>query len=94
MEVMKKYIGVVKVIHVTMAGCWFEFKSKYSDDKALIDKWFELYPDSEKIFFENNSNLNIFFEEFEDFTPITEEEKKEQKRIEKILEEMRNKPIK
>lgn len=93
MEDMKKYIGVVKVIHEFMAGCRIEIKSRYYDDKALIEKWFELYPDSEKILLENNSELNEFFEIFEDFTPITPEEFKKMEKAEQLLEELRNIPI-
>ena len=93
MEDMKKYVGVVQVVHEFMAGCRIEIKSRYYDDKALIDKWFELYPDSEKILLENNPSINEFFEIFEDFTPITPEEWEEHKKAEAILEEMRKTPI-
>ena len=93
MEDMKKYVGVVQVVHEFMAGCRIDIKSRYYDDKALIDKWFELYPDSEKILLENNPSINEFFEIFEDFTPITEEEKKEMEKVEKIHREMMKEPI-
>ena len=93
MKEMKKYIGIVKVVHESMAGCFIEFMSRYSDDKAAIEKWFELYPGSEKLFFENNPKLDSFFAEFKDFTPMTEQEKEEEKRILQILKKMREMPI-
>ncbi len=93
MKDMKKYIGVVKVIHEYMGGCSIDIKSRYYDDKALIEKWFDLYPDSEKILLENNPELNKFFEIFEDFTPITQEEFEEMEKARQILDEMKKIPI-
>ena len=77
---MEKYLGIVKVVSESMIGVDIKILTKFSDDKSYIEKWFELYPDSEKIILQNNYELKSFFGDLEDFSPVTESERKEARR--------------
>ena len=73
---IKKYIGIVKNYHGCMSGCRIELLSKFYDDHATFQQWFNLYPESEHIILENTEELYNMFFIFEDRRhPITEEEK-------------------
>lgn len=74
---MKKYLGIAKIMRESMIGVDIKILTKFSDDKSYIEKWFKLYPDSEKIILENNHELTRFFEDFEDFSPVTDSEREE-----------------
>ena len=50
---IKKYIGIVKNYHGCMSGCRIELLSKFYDDHATFQQWFNLYPESEHIILEN-----------------------------------------
>lgn len=41
---IKKYIGIVKNYHGCMSGCRIELLSKFYDDHATFQQWFNLYP--------------------------------------------------
>ncbi len=69
---MKKYVGIVQVIKEHFSGTLINLYSLYSDDTAIIKKWFELYQDTQtttvkKIILENNHDTNDFFETFKVF---------------------------
>lgn len=73
---IKKYIGIVKNYHDCMSKCRIELLSKFYDDHATFQQWFNLYPESEHIILENTEELYNMFSIFEDRRhPITEEEK-------------------
>ena len=74
---MKKYLGIVKIYDEFMSGVNIIIKSRTYDDEALINEWFNLYPNSEHIMLHNTKDLDSMFEIFRDMTPITEEEKKQ-----------------
>lgn len=75
---IKKYIGIVKNYHDCMSGCRMELLSKFYDDHATFQQWFNLYPESEHIILENTEELYNMFSIFEDRRhPITEEEKQD-----------------
>ena len=74
---MEKYLGITKIMSESMIGINIKILTRFSDDKAYLERWFELYPDSEKIILKNNRELKIFFEDFEDFFPVTEREREE-----------------
>ena len=44
---MEKYLGIAKVVSESMIGVDIKILTKFSDDKSYIEKWFELYPDSD-----------------------------------------------
>ena len=72
---MKKYLGIVKIYDECMGGLDIVIKSKTYDDESLLEKWFDLYPNSKHIKLLNTEELDSMFKIFEDTTSITEEEK-------------------
>ena len=84
---MKKYIGLVNLSINAMAGSLEEIRAKFSDDKAYIEKWFDLYPNAKKILLDNTQQLNNFFIGLQDSRPVTEEEIKEAERVYKDFKE-------
>ena len=72
---MKKYLGIVKIYEEYMGKVNVILKSKTYDEELSIYEWFKLYPESEHVILENNTELDEMFEIFRDMTPITEEEK-------------------
>ena len=81
---MKKYLGIVKIYDEYMSGVNIIIKSRTYDDEALINEWFNLYPNSEHIMLRNTKDLDSMFEIFRDMTPITEEEKQAMEKV-KVL---------
>ena len=55
---MKKYLGMVKVETECMAGMRVELRVKFSDDKAYIEQWMKLYPNCDKLIFDNTPELD------------------------------------
>lgn len=82
---MKKYVGIIKLSTETMVGVDFHLLSMFSDDIEDIEEWKMLYPKSQLIIVENNSDLQKFFEEFEDNMPITEKDKEAARKLYKKL---------
>ena len=73
---MKKYLGMVKVETEYMSGMRVELLVKFSDDKAYIEQWMKLYPNCDKLIFDNTPELDRFFWLFHDFgTAVTQEER-------------------
>lgn len=73
---MKKYLGMVKVETECMTGTRVDLRVKFSDDKAYIEQWMKLYPNCDKLIFENTPELDRFFWLFQDFwTAVTQEER-------------------
>ena len=73
---MKKYLGMVKVETEYMSGLKVELRVKFSDDKAYIEQQMKLYPNCDKLIFENTPELDRFFWLFQDFwTAVTQEER-------------------
>lgn len=73
---MKKYLGMVKVETEYMSGLKVELRVKFLDDKAYIEQWMKLYPNCDKLIFENTPELDRFFWLFQDFwTAVTQEER-------------------
>ena len=70
---MKKYLGMVKVEMECMTGTRVDLRVKFSDD---IEQWMKLYPNCDKLIFENTPELDRFFWLFQDFwTAVTQEER-------------------
>ena len=88
---MKKYLGIVKIYDEFMSGVNIIIKSRTYDDEALINEWFNLYPDSEHIMLDNTKDLDSMFEIFRDMTPITEEEKKSMERAKVLYKRLMSK---
>lgn len=83
---MKKYLGIIKTETESFSGASVRILTKFSDYKRVINKWAKSYPNAKKIIIKNDEVLNSFFKDFEDFKPVTEEEKKEaQKLYDKIM---------
>ena len=74
---MKKYLGIVKITTRAATGIELKVLTKFSSSKSYIEKWLRLYPDSENLVLMNNEDIQGFFEDFLDVTPVTEKEKKE-----------------
>ena len=74
---MKKYLGIVKITTRAATGVELKVLTKFSSSKSYIEKWLRLYPDSENLVLMNNEDIQGFFEDFLDVTPVTEKEKKE-----------------
>lgn len=72
---MKKYLGILKLETESFTGVNIRILTKFSNSKSLIKKWMNLYSDKENIILDNNEQIDEFFKDFEDFTPITDEEK-------------------
>ena len=72
---MKKYIGIVKNKTESHIGLDIRILTKFSNSKVQIKKWMKLYPDAEKIMLNNTNELEKFFTDFEDCTPVTKSEK-------------------
>lgn len=85
---MKRFLGIVKLYNESMNGTNIKLLSKTYDEIELINKWFDLYPDSEHVILNNTQELNSMFEIFEDITPITQEEKDSIKSAKKLLYEL------
>jgi len=83
---MKKHLGIIKVENESSIGVNVRILTKFSDSKSCLEEWMKLYPNHEKIILDNNELLENFFKDFEDFTPVTEQEKKRaQKLYEKFM---------
>ena len=78
---MKKYLGIVKKQTESVIGLDIRIRTKFSNSKSAIKQWMKLYPSSENILLNNSKNLEKFFMDFEDVTPVTEAEKTEAKRL-------------
>lgn len=76
-EEPKKYLAIAKIITETMGGISTRILTRFSDDKAYLDEWLKGLPKASHIILENNKELQNFFESFEDFLPVTAEEKAE-----------------
>ena len=73
---MKKYLGMVKVETEYMSGLKVDLRVKFSDDKVYIEQWMKLYPNCDKLIFDNTPELDRFFWLFQDFwTAVTQEER-------------------
>lgn len=82
---MKKYLGIVKEHFEGMTGLQISLLSRTYDDIDLINKWFDLYPNSEHTILLNNEELDSIFEVFKDMTPITDDEKKSMEEAKRLL---------
>lgn len=82
---MKKYLGIVKKETESAIGLNIRIFTKFSNSKSKIKQWMKLYPSSENILLNNSKDLEKFFTDFEDFTPITEAERA---KAERLLEEL------
>ena len=90
---MKKYLGIVKIYNESMSGVNIIIKSKTYDDEVLINKWFNLYPNSEHIMLQNTEELDSMFEIFKDMTPITEDEKQSMEKVKVLYKRLMSEDI-
>ncbi len=85
---MKKYLGIVRKATESMVGLDIRILTKFSDRKQDLQQWIKLYPGSESIIMDNTEQLEHFFECFEDFTPMTADEKQNaQKLYQELMQE-------
>lgn len=84
---IKKYLGIVRICLEDMSGASYKLLSKTYDDYDYLLQWFKLYPEDEHLMLENNKKLDSMFLPFKDPVPITEEEKLETKKAQKLYEE-------
>ena len=87
---MEKYLGIVKKETEAAAGINIKILTRFSNSKSMLMQWMGLYPKSKNIILENTAELDCFFKDFEDCSPVTEEEKKEAKKLYGNL--MKNEP--
>lgn len=85
---MKKYLGLVKIYNEGMSGVTIKILSKTYDDIDTMNKWFNLYPNSEHVLLMNTNELDLMFEDFRDRTPITDEEKEFIKKGKQLLKRL------
>jgi hypothetical protein len=78
---MEKYLGIVKKVKESAIGIDISILTKFSNSKRILKKWMKLYSNCEHILIENNAELEAFFKDFEDFSPVTEDEKKSAKEL-------------
>lgn len=71
---MKKYLGIVKETTESAIGVNVRILTKFSNYKRVLKKWMKLHNNT-GIILENNSVLESFFEDFEDYRPVTDAEK-------------------
>ena len=71
---MKKYLGIIKIEIESIAGLNLKILTKFSNEKYYLEKWLRLYPNSKKLILENNEELQDFFKDFEDNSPVTQDE--------------------
>ena len=74
-------MGLVKIEVENFGGLDLKILSRTYDEKELLNDWFKLYPKSQHVILENNEQLDEMFEIFRDVTPVTDEEKEEEKAI-------------
>lgn len=72
---MEKFIGIVKKETRTAIGVQTRLLTRFEDTKEKLDEWIKIYPGVESIVLDNTAELDQFFRDFEDYTPMTEEEK-------------------
>ena len=72
---MEKFIGIVKRETKSAIGVQVRLLTRFEDSKEKLEEWMKIYPDAESIVLENTTELDLFFRDFEDYTPMTEEEK-------------------
>jgi len=89
---MTRYLGIVKKEIEGMTGVDVEIKAKTSKNKKEIENWIKNYPNYKNIIIEYEEHHKIdiesFFEDFEDLSHSTEEEKKEDEQLyKKIMSE-------
>lgn len=78
---MDRYLGIAKKETETAIGINMQILTKFASSKKTLKQWMKLYPKAKKILLENNTELESFFKDFEDCTPVTEEEKKQAKKL-------------
>lgn len=78
---MEKYLGIVKKETESEIGIVIKILTRFSNSKSLLMQWIELYPKAKNIILENTAELDCFFKDFEDVSPVTEEEKKEAEKL-------------
>jgi hypothetical protein len=72
---MEKYLGIVKKETKSSIGVDIKISTRFSNSKSLLMQWMKLYPKTKNILLENTAELELFFKDFEDCSPVTEEEK-------------------
>ena len=78
---MEKYLGIVKITNKSMMGISFELHTRFSDSKSYIENWFKLFPNSKTMILDNTQELHDFFEDYEDYSPVTKKEKERAQEI-------------
>ncbi len=78
---MEKYLGIVKRETESEIGIDIKILTRFSNSKSLLKQWTKLYPKAKNIILENTAELDCFFKDFEDVSSVTEEEKKEAKKL-------------
>lgn len=76
---MEKFLGIVKKETKSAIGVQVRLLTKFENSKEKLEEWMKMYPDAESIVLENTTELDLFFRDFEDYTPMTEEEKRKAK---------------
>jgi hypothetical protein len=71
---MEKYLGIVKKETKSAIGVNIKVLTRFSNSKELLMQWMKLYPKSKNILLKNTAELELFFKDFEDCSPLTEEE--------------------
>jgi hypothetical protein len=72
---MEKYLGIVKKETESAIGVEIKILTRFSNSKRLLKQWRKLYPKAKNILLENTAELELFFKDFEDYSPVTKEEK-------------------
>ena len=78
---MKKYIGLIKMSIEGATGTSVRLYSKFSDSVSYLQKWSLLYPNEDFMVIENDQDMEAFFRDFEDLTPVTEKEIREAQKL-------------
>lgn len=87
---IKKYLAILKNITLNPMGGEIKILTRFSDNKAYLNEWIKLFPDSECIILNNTKELNDFFEFFKDFTPVNEEDRRRQEKVKALLDLLMN----
>ncbi len=89
---MKKYLAIVRCVKCNFYGARVWLVARPGDTKEYLNKWMESLPYKDKFTIINNSEeLQEIFTYFMEYTPVTEEEKKEMEKTKRIYEKIMGK---
>ena len=89
---MKKYIAIVMRTVDVPENIIMCLETRIGDTREYLEEWIKLIPHNGKsIIIENSEELQEVFSYFMDYTPVTEEEKKEMEKAKRIYERIMGK---